>query len=314
MSIFGTSVLHDILTFITFVAFGIVANLFSKKISEKFNIIDYPNNSGLKIQKKPTPLSGGLALFLTLSIVLVMYYIFNNLIDPILLFYSLVLLLGVMLMGIVDDYLHLNANIRLLFYIFFAALAYTLYRGTLNFSLVFILPTIFLFAPGIVTATNMIDGMDGVCAGTAIISFIGFTIIGLWSQNHFLVIFSLAGITSLIPFLFFNFHPAKVFLGSSGSELLGFIFFILVLISMRGIHDYLLLPRILIIGIPIIDLVRVMAIRTMAGKSLLQGDRNHIYDLLSGNGLGQQKVWTVMMGSQALVVLIAIILNKLLVS
>lgn len=315
MSIFGVSPLYDFLIISTIIFWGIIANLFSKRISEKFNLIDYPSKSILKIQKKPIPLSGGIAIFFILALGLILFRLLkSNFASLTMIISLLIVMFCVLIAGILDDRLKLSAGIRLLFYIVLAFAAFIIFRSYLAFDFIIILITIFVFAPGIISSVNMIDGNDGVCAGMSIISFAGFLILGLnpLHYNQTLIFFSLAGLLATIPFLFFKFHPARVFLGSSGSELLGFLLFTLILISMRGAPQYLLPLRILLIGIPVIDLVRVIIVRLKVRKALIVGDRNHIYDVLSRMGFKKRKVWLIMALAQSTVVLIALIVNNLL--
>lgn len=312
MSIFGTSLFHDLLAIIAILFFGIVANLFSIQVSKKLDLIDYPDNSGLKIQKKPTPLSGGLAIFLTMIVFFVTQSIFNSS-YRIELVYLLPIFFLVVVIGMFDDRLRLSYKTRLFFYLVFTTLIYLILAGSQNMAIVWIILLIFLFAPGIITAVNMIDGMDGLCVSVSIISLIAFAAIGLNDNNQLLVLMSSAGVVAGLAFFLFNFYPASIFLGSSGSELIGFLMLVLVVISMQNVPGYLLPFRILIIGIPVLDLIRVLIIRIKNKKSLMSGDRNHIYDRLLNRGLGQKKVWSIMIVSQIILVSLAFVLNNLLI-
>ena len=311
MYIFGVSFYYDIAIVGLLFTLGLIINLYSKKIAEIVGLMDFPSKSILKIQKKPIPLSGGIAIFVTFFLVLISSLILNDHLDHFLTYEVILVLSLVMIAGVLDDKFRINARIRLLIYLIFSFVVALLFKESIGFNLAVLTAMVLVFAPGIVTAVNMIDGMDGICAGLSIVSFLGFLSMGLTQNNPNwgLIVFSLAGILSLFSFLVFNFNPAKIFLGSSGSELVGFIFVILIFFSLDGFPFYLLPLRILMIGVPILDMIRVMAIRAYNKKPLTAGDRNHIYDLLFRKFKSQRKVWVLMTAFQVVVVIAALILN-----
>lgn len=297
MFIFGNNIFHDLVAIITLLFVSLALALISKKISERMKLIDYPDNSGLKIQKKPTPLAGGFVLIGSFLVTLSLYYHFSQR-DLFYLSATFVVLVFVMIAGIFDDLHRLKAKSRLILYLIFSGIFLYIFHDLIFINVLFLAINIFLFAPGVITAINMIDGMDGLCSGLSIISMLTFLFVGLSAGNSILVALSIAGLVGLVTFLVFNFYPAKMFLGSSGSELIGFLFFILIILSMQNTPYYYIPLRILLVGIPIIDMIRVMIIRYKNGKPIIHGDRNHIYDILLAKGFNQKKVWVIMIFGQ----------------
>jgi UDP-GlcNAc:undecaprenyl-phosphate GlcNAc-1-phosphate transferase len=213
--------------------------------------------------------------------------------------------------GVLDDRFLLTARIRLIFYFLISALILIIFRDQLSLGIVAGIIITFLIGPGIITSVNMIDGMDGLCSTMSVISLLGFIALNYFAKldNQTLILISISTILAIMPFLFLNFHPAKVFLGSSGSELLGVTLLALMLISTEGLSISYLPLRVLIIGLPVIDMIRVLYYRARAGRKLIFGDRTHIYDTLLQHGLNQRKVWSIMSLAQIAVVSIAVLLN-----
>ena len=147
----------------------------------------------------------------------------------------------------------------------------------------------------IINAVNLIDGLDGLASGIGFISAIAFGFIYYYAGNIplSLLAFVLAG--SLLGFLIFNFSPARIFMGDSGSLLIGVILCVLAINSIS--QDYTNSPEWLcrlnkpvlamsILVYPLIDTIRVFTLRIIRGKSPLMADKNHIHHKLSSNGFG----------------------------
>jgi len=140
---------------------------------------------------------------------------------------------------------------------------------------------------GFMNAMNWLDGLDGLAGG---VGFIGATtlfflsISGLVNQPP-LGIISIAVAGAILGFLFFNFNPAKIFMGTSGSMFLGFMLAVLAIFSGGKIATALL-----IMGFPILDAVWVIVQRIKAGESIFEGDARHLHYKLLERGWSQRKV------------------------
>jgi len=152
----------------------------------------------------------------------------------------------------------------------------------------------------VINSFNLIDGVDGLAAslGTLTMLIFGtyFFILGPDYLAYSLLAFALAG--SLVAFLIFNHHPAKIFMGDSGSLMIGLVNAILVIkfINVAGSPGVALpIGSTVAVGfailiVPLLDTLRVFAIRIFNGRSPFTPDRNHVHHLLLGRGLGHAAV------------------------
>lgn len=150
----------------------------------------------------------------------------------------------------------------------------------------------------VINSFNLIDGVDGLAASLGILSMLifGSYFFAVNMQAYALLSFSMAG--SLIAFMIFNNHPAKIFMGDSGSLMIGLVNAILVIKFINVAHD----PSVAIpitssvaIGfailiVPLLDTLRVFSVRIINGKSPFTPDRNHVHHLLLERGLGHAAV------------------------
>ena len=149
----------------------------------------------------------------------------------------------------------------------------------------------------LVNAFNLIDGVDGLAGGVGLISAFAYGTWLFWAGDVALALlaFTLAG--ALVGFLVFNTHPARIFMGDSGSLIIGAI---LSVLAMRVVdHDISRLPQWLrnvptplfamsVIAYPLVDTFRVFVVRMAHGRSPLQADKNHIHHRLLALGLGHR--------------------------
>jgi UDP-N-acetylmuramyl pentapeptide phosphotransferase/UDP-N-acetylglucosamine-1-phosphate transferase len=150
----------------------------------------------------------------------------------------------------------------------------------------------------IINAFNLIDGVDGLAGslGVLTMSFFGTYFLIADMPVYAMLAFSMAG--SLLAFLIFNYHPAKIFMGDSGSLLLGLINAILVIKFITvadSASDKVYMPSAVAIGfsvliVPLLDTLRVFSIRILKGRSPFSPDRNHIHHLLLDRGFNHKYV------------------------
>ncbi len=172
----------------------------------------------------------------------------------------------------------------------------------------FAAPVTFLWFLGITNALNLIDGLDGLAAGIALIASVANFVIA-FSNGAFVVALlsaSLAG--SLLGFLRYNFNPAKIFMGDSGSMFLGFV---LAATSIRGATTksstaVAILAPMVALGVPIFDTMLAMIRRTLAKQSLFAADRGHIHHRLLDLGLTHRRVVLVLYLSSIVLALAAV--------
>lgn len=246
----------------------------------KLGLVDIPNarSSHTQVTPRGAGIGFGLAFFLT-SII----FNFNLFISNWLVFLSILL---VFLIGVLDD--HKDASPKAKFYVIFFAsiLLYIddIYIGSLGsffgFELslwYFTIPFTMFALAGFTNALNLIDGLDGLSSGISIIILSAFLYIGFINNDALIMNITSLVIVSLFAFLLFNWNPASIFMGDSGSLYLGFIISLVAVLSIKYIHPITVLY---IAAIPILDTIIVMTRRIKKKISPFSPDKTHIHHIL----------------------------------
>jgi len=274
-------------------------------IAYKFNILDHPSQER-KIHSKPTPLLGGLAIYLSFSfLVLILWQgklLLDGRVDLSMIAWFLLAGLVLMINGYLDDKYSLRPQISILgpiiasLIVILAGLkiAYItnpsggiLYLDNI-FSWDFItLIVTFLWLMGITYTTKLLDGIDGL---TSSIGFIASLVIFGVSLNWDVVgsstsLLSLALAGSIFGFLIFNWQPAKIFLGEGGSTFIGFALGVLSIISGSKIATALL-----VMGLPVLDIFWVSIKRIRQGRAIWSGDQEHLHFRMLRSGFSQRQI------------------------
>lgn len=155
-----------------------------------------------------------------------------------------------------------------------------------------------LIVLGACNSTNLIDGLDGLCAGVTAIISLGFFVlashlaIAEYSRegNAIRLVLTIAMFGAVLGFLPLNFNPARIFMGDAGSVLLGYnCGFMILLFDERGILRWML-GGLMVFGLPIADTALAIFRRWRSGRSIFVGDRSHFYDQLVDRGMSVRKV------------------------
>jgi UDP-N-acetylmuramyl pentapeptide phosphotransferase/UDP-N-acetylglucosamine-1-phosphate transferase len=262
------------------------------KLSRKYKLYDVPNER--KEHTVPVPTMGGIAVIAGMMMAIVLWLPFNYGIEQVCFFLSVMVLFA---LGIMDDIKDLSARYKFFVQAGLATLMaisgiritsfegmFGIYELPLAAQYTFTLLTIV----GVTNALNLIDGIDGLAGG---LSFMSLSTLGIFLTingdiTSALIAFSLAG--AVVAFLYFNFNPAKIFLGDTGSLVLGFSIAVLC-IRLMQINTTPALPHaplfiLSIVFIPVFDTIRVFAMRIWKGKSPFEADRTHIHHLLTNSG------------------------------
>ena len=269
------------------------------KLGIKFGFVDQVNQR--KIHRGVIPRIGGIGISLgTLLPIFLLFYVHSGVkiatTDNIFLFVAGGL--GISLVGLFDDIKGINAKVKFLFQIAIAVMA------TMHGALITALPmpwgrlelgffgyilTVFWII-GIINAFNLIDGMDGLSSGITL--FASLTIAMLAIVNGYLptalVALALAG--AVTGFLIYNFNPAKIFMGDSGSMFIGYILAVLSLKSQSKAHAVVsILVPIIAMGLPILDTTLAFMRRLLRHQSIFSADKQHIHHFLLSLGFNQRK-------------------------
>ncbi|MBN2531053.1 MAG: undecaprenyl/decaprenyl-phosphate alpha-N-acetylglucosaminyl 1-phosphate transferase [Deltaproteobacteria bacterium] len=201
-------------------------------------------------------------------------------------------------LGAIDDIRNVRAIHKLLVQLIIAISAYfggfqinlvsLPFVGLLHMG-IFALPVTVLWIVGIINAVNLIDGLDGLAAGVSFfVCIVNFTI-GLLSGNALVALYAAALGGALIGFLIFNFNPATIFMGDTGSMLIGFILATTSLMGVKGGTAVALLVPILAMGVPIFDTLIAIARRFVAKRPIFLADKGHFHHRLLEMGLTHKK-------------------------
>ena len=168
----------------------------------------------------------------------------------------------------------------------------------------------FLFLVGITNAVNLADGLDGLAGGMALLCLAAIALFAVISGNLTVTAVALIEAGAVLGFLRFNTHPARIFMGDSGSQMLGFSVGALALMATQGEASPLsaALP-LLLLGLPIMDTLTVMLTRIRAGRSPFAADRNHLHHRLLALGFAHREAVLLIYAMQVGLVLLAYFLR-----
>jgi UDP-GlcNAc:undecaprenyl-phosphate/decaprenyl-phosphate GlcNAc-1-phosphate transferase len=163
-----------------------------------------------------------------------------------------------------------------------------------------------LFLLGITNAINLSDGLDGLAGGTTLLCCAALALLGANWDVRFVETVSIVLMGAILGFLRFNTHPARIFMGDSGSQFLGFSVGVLsILLTKQAATPLSTALPLLLIGLPVLDTLTVMVLRLHAGRSPFAADRNHIHHRLLDLGFDHYEVVTVIYTVQCLLLLLA---------
>ncbi|HVN71333.1 MAG TPA: MraY family glycosyltransferase, partial [Desulfomonilia bacterium] len=141
-------------------------------------------------------------------------------------------------------------------------------------------PLTLIVIVGVTNAINLSDGLDGLAGGISLMSFLCIGYLAFCSEQSAIAMFSVTVSGALFGFLIFNTHPATVFMGDSGSQLLGYLAITLSLSLSRGMEPLSTMLPVILLGFPILDTITVMCERIARGVSPFKADKNHFHNRL----------------------------------
>lgn len=309
-----------------------------RRVAVRLELYDRPD-AGLKPHERPIPYLGGVAIYLGWLTAAVLYARHNG--DG----GCLVGWIGLggtilMLVGLIDDVRGLPPTLRLLVQVGVAGvLVYAgvgqallpallnplheslpgwLAQGVTSTALSFALTAAVLV--GVTNATNLIDGLDGLCAGVVAIASCGF-LAEAWllgranvisgGGDTLIVMLCVGMLGGCLAFLVFNFNPASMFMGDNGSLLLGFSVAVVVVLFAEHASWRGLLAALVCFGFPILDMLLAVGRRWRNGRPLFIGDRSHFYDQIRDRGLSVRQSVLVCYGLGLFFAVLGLLLTQL---
>ena len=282
------------------------------RYSSQLGLIDAPS-SDRKVHIQAIPRSGGVAIVIGTIVAASWWMPFDSTYLP--LFAAIAV---VVLTGYLDDRFDLSGKQKLAGQTIAALLLVFAYAG---FSQVPFLPMdsaptwlllgwTLLFLIGVTNAVNLSDGLDGLAAGNTLLALVFLAVLGMESNASALTVLALALAGGLLGFLRFNTHPARLFMGDTGSQFLGFTAAaVTVLLMQQEASPVSPLLPLLVFGLPILDTLSVMAIRWLRGRPVFKADRSHLHHQLLRLGFKHYEVVAILYALQAIILLLAYVLR-----
>jgi UDP-GlcNAc:undecaprenyl-phosphate GlcNAc-1-phosphate transferase len=271
-------------------------------LAERFRFMDQPGER--KVHEHPIPRVGGIAFTVGALGSILWWCPKDNT--------TLSVLCGGLIIlgfGVWDDRANLGYRIKLLGQVV-AALAVIMIGGIRFESIPFLLdaelplwigvPVTILFLVAVSNAVNLTDGLDGLAGGLSFLTFCGIAYLAYLSNNSAVLLLTVPFLGGLLGFLRYNTYPARIFMGDSGSQSLGFIMGVLaILLTDSNNGPFSPALSLFLLGLPFLDTLGVSAQRLAEGRSPFIGDRKHLHHKLMTAGFSHYEAVTVIYAFQA---------------
>ena len=291
-----------------------------KRLAFRIGAVDAPNYR--KVHARIMPRLGGLAIFLAFIIGVTILYSYliqtkNGNSD-----YLIAIIIGACIIvatGVVDDMREISAKAKMLgqlgaalIIVFVGGIQIDMvnlpFLGTLDFGLLSI-PLTIIWIVGITNAVNLIDGLDGLAAGVSTIALITLAVMAFIMSNMFVLAIAAILAVASLGFLFYNFHPAKIFMGDTGALFLGFMISVLALLGFKNVTFVSLIIPIIILGVPISDTFFAIVRRVRMKKKWSDPDKSHLHHRLLDMGFTHRQTVLLIYGIAVMFGLAAIIFS-----
>lgn len=292
-------ILFMLFAFVVSFVFTFATTPLVRRFAFKIGAIDVPKDKR-RVHKKPTPRIGGLAIIFGFAVAVLCFGELDRALVG-----TLAGALIIAVLGVIDDCKELDAKLK--FVVQIIAALVVIYLGDVRISIFtnpafwsenpyLILPEwasvviTVLWIVFITNAVNFIDGLDGLAAGVSAIMSVSLVFIAARVGEYPIAIVGTALMGSCFGFLPFNFNPAKIFMGDTGSTFLGFM---LASLSIQGVFkSYAVISFVvplLILGLPLFDASFAMIRRIFTGHSPMMADRGHLHHRLIDMGFSQKQ-------------------------
>ena len=310
-----------VLTFVAALIVSLAVTPLVMKLAEVTGAMDAPD--ARKVHKKPIPRIGGIGIFTAFMISFIALTDFDALVPEV--SRGLMgLLIGasiIVLVGIIDDYKNLPAKVKLLGQIGAAAVAVILFDVRIEFitdpfgdyfyTEFAAIPITIFWIVGLTNTVNLIDGLDGLAAGVATLASLTIFMVAMQDQIMIVASFTAALAGAAIGFLYYNFSPARIFMGDTGSMFLGYMLAgISVIGAVKSTATIALIVPVLALGVPIMDTSFAIIRRYRGGVPIFKPDKGHLHHRLLDMGFTQRQAVLLMYVISAVLGLSAVVLNE----
>lgn len=286
---------------------------FIKKLAIKIGAIDLPNER--KVHQQIMPRMGGVAIYLSF---VTGFILFSRNIEegwPILIGGSIIVFVGVL-----DDKYQLQAKAKLLGQILAAlvTVAGGIQMDFITLPLlnriefgILAIPISIIWIIGVTNAINLIDGLDGLAAGVSAIILATLSFLAFSMGEVFIGLLSVLLVGSTLGFLTFNFHPAKIFMGDTGSLFLGYMISVLSIAGLfKNVTFFSLVIPVIILGVPLLDTLFAMLRRFINKRPLMAPDKDHLHHCLIRIGFTHKQTVILIYGLSGIFSIAAIVFER----
>jgi UDP-GlcNAc:undecaprenyl-phosphate GlcNAc-1-phosphate transferase len=313
-----------IAAFILSMLCGTVLTPLVRRLAHRFGALDHAHSSR-KIHGRPIPRLGGIAIVVAFYAPLVGLLVFRTEVGQLFLAERNHVIglfaggLAIASLGLYDDLRGANAWKKFVVQFAVAGLLYQL-----GFRIDAIanpfgdpialgwasLPFTLFWVVGVINALNLIDGLDGLAGGVALVAVITTFLVALQRAHPLMMLFSSALAGAIVGFLFYNFNPASIFMGDTGSMFLGFALAATAIQTNQKSSTVVavMIPAIAL-GLPIMDTLLAIGRRALRGRPLFQADKEHIHHRLMAAGFSHRQAVLVLYGLCVLLGAAALVLT-----
>ncbi|MFM9281946.1 glycosyltransferase family 4 protein [Paenibacillus jiagnxiensis] len=311
-----------IIGFIAALALALALTPLVKKFAVKVGAVDVPN--ARKVHTRIMPRLGGLGIFLAfiLTTLALLPFIPEGVLTSRDTNFIAAFLIGgamIVIIGALDDRFDLNAKLKFLVQIGIACIVVFGFNIRVDFvdipfmdaysslEIWISVPLTIFWIVGVTNAINLIDGLDGLAAGVSGIAIGTIFVMSMLMGNVPVALLCLVLLGSIIGFLFFNFHPAKIFMGDTGSLFLGFCLAMLSLLGYKQIAVVSFITPLIIIGVPLSDTFFAIVRRKLQKKPIFSPDKGHLHHCLRELGFSHRQTVLIIYGIAAFFGVLAVI-------
>lgn len=285
-------------------------------LAPKIGAMDVPRDNR-RVHNKPIPRFGGIAIFAGMMVSLAIFAVDDRGVSAAMTGCALIYILG-----LIDDLKNLKPILKFSGQLVCGMVVYALglriefitnYFGPGNMALgdVFCFIVTVLWLVAITNAVNLIDGLDGLAAGIAAISALCISYVAYIHGQYIPTVAMMIVAGAALGFLPYNFHPAKIFMGDGGSQLLGFsIAAFSIMGTVKTTTMVVVVIPALVLGLPIFDTVFAIVRRTIRRQPISRGDKEHLHHRILRAGYGQRRAVMIMYCISGLLGVVAVIYSR----
>ncbi|MDC0761630.1 MraY family glycosyltransferase [Brevibacillus sp. AG] len=309
-----------ILGFLTSLIISFIATPYVKNLAVKVGAVDAPNQR--KVHTRIMPRMGGLAIYIGYLVAFFLFVPYTSLSEMLGIFIGSTI---VMVVGMLDDKYQLSPKWKLLGQLVATAIVVIPfglkigvvnlpYSGSIDFSSGWLfwlaIPITMFWIVGVTNAVNLIDGLDGLSAGVSAIAAGTMGVMALLMDDYKVATYCFVLLGAILGFLYFNFHPARLFMGDTGSLFLGFN---LAALSIMGFKEALFVSFIIpivVLGVPLWDTFFAIVRRIVNKKPISSPDKGHLHHCLLNMGLSHRSTVLMIYSISIFFGMMAILLTK----